>query len=188
MDYKLSTPQRALLEPAAARADGSIFPLPTEIKGAAVLNVLKALTRKEMVIYEGKAAYITNAGRHAIGAPVPEPAPVVAKNAQVAPDLPVTPELAHGAPVALTVVEKESPVTPRQRPETKQAKLIAMLQRPEGATLDQIVEATGWRRHTIRGAISGTLRKKLGLTIVSQRIESKTLYRIIDTSSDAFPT
>ncbi len=188
MDHKLSAPQRAILESAAARADGSILPLPSQIKGIAILNVIKALTRKGLVIYEGTTANITEEGLRAIGVYVPIPASTVAESAHVAPDLPVTPELAHGAPVAPTVVEEESPVTQRQRPKTKQAKLIAMLQRPEGATLDQIVEATGWRRHTIRGAISGTLRKKLGLTIVSQRIESKTLYRIFDTSSDAFPT
>ncbi len=178
MDYKLSAPQRAILESAAARANGSILPLPPQIKGIAILNVIKALTRKGLVIYEGTTANITEEGLRAIGASAPIPAPTVAEAASVAPDVPVTSEAAHDAPVAPTVVEKESPVTPRQRPETKQAMLIAMLSRPEGATINQLVEATAWQWHTIRGAISGALRKKLGLTIVSQRIEGKTLYRI----------
>ena len=52
---------------------------------------------------------------------------------------------------------------------TKQALLIDMLKRPEGATVEQIAEATGWQRHTIRGAISGALKKKLGLNIEATR-------------------
>ena len=178
MDYKLSAPQRAILESAATRADGSILPLPPQIKGIAILNVIKALTRKGLVIYEGTTANITEEGLRAIGASAPIPSPTVAESTSVAPDLPATPDSTHNAPVAPTVVEEKPPVTPRQRPETKQAKLIAMLNRSEGATLDQIIEATGWQRHTIRGAISGTLRKKLGLTILSERIEGQSLYRI----------
>ena len=50
---------------------------------------------------------------------------------------------------------------------TKQALLIDMLQRPEGASITEIVEATSWQAHTARGAISGALKKKLGLEIVS---------------------
>ncbi len=61
---------------------------------------------------------------------------------------------------------------PRRRREgTKQALLVDMLRRPEGATIDQIVEATGWQRHTARGAISGAIKKKLGLTVTSEKTE-----------------
>ncbi len=60
-------------------------------------------------------------------------------------------------------------VTPRRRSgaqqDSKQARMIAMLKRPEGATIEQIAEAMDWQRHTCRGAISGALKKKLGLTI-----------------------
>jgi hypothetical protein len=62
---------------------------------------------------------------------------------------------------------------------TKQAQIIVMLQRPEGATIAEIVEATGWLAHTARGALSGSLRKKLGLTITSGKIDGRgTVYRI----------
>ena len=54
---------------------------------------------------------------------------------------------------------------PTPRAGTKQAQMIAMLKRPEGATVEQIAAATGWEHHTIRGAISGALKKKLGLTV-----------------------
>jgi len=53
---------------------------------------------------------------------------------------------------------------------SKQALVIEMLKRPEGATIEQISEVTGWQKHTIRGTFSGTLKKKLGLTIVSEKM------------------
>ena len=66
-------------------------------------------------------------------------------------------------------------VTPRPRagtrPDSKQARMIEMLRRPEGATVEQIAEATGWQRHTCRGAMAGALKKKLGLTITSEKTE-----------------
>ena len=76
-----------------------------------------------------------------------------------------------------------------QRAGTKQALLIELLKRAEGATVDQIAGATGWQKHTIRGAISGALKKKLGFTIEATRIReagankagakgSTTVYRI----------
>jgi hypothetical protein len=73
---------------------------------------------------------------------------------------------------------------------TKQAQMIEMLKRPEGATVEQIAAATGWQHHTIRGAISGALKKKLGLTVEATRTRevgpnkagakgSSTVYRIV---------
>ena len=62
---------------------------------------------------------------------------------------------------------------------TKQATLINMLKRDEGATIGQITEAIGWQPHTVRGAISGALRKKLGLTVTSTKFETgERIYRI----------
>jgi Protein of unknown function (DUF3489) len=58
---------------------------------------------------------------------------------------------------------------PTPRASTKQAQMIEMLKRPEGATVEQIAAATGWQHHTIRGAISGALKKKLGLTVEATR-------------------
>ena len=62
---------------------------------------------------------------------------------------------------------------------TKQALLIEMLQRPEGASITEIVEATSWQAHTARGAISGSLKKKLGLPITSgKHPERGTVYKL----------
>ena len=66
------------------------------------------------------------------------------------------------------------------RADSKQALLIAMLRRDEGATIEQIVEATGWQRHTCRGAISGALKKRLGLAVISGKIDGRRVYRIGD--------
>jgi hypothetical protein len=62
--------------------------------------------------------------------------------------------------------------------ESKQATLITMLERPGGSTIDEIAEAIGWQRHSIRGMISGVLKKKLGLSIASKKEERGRVYRI----------
>ena len=61
---------------------------------------------------------------------------------------------------------------------SKQEAVIAMLQRPEGATVDEVASVMGWQRHTVRGLFSGTLKKKLGLTLASATEERGRVYRI----------
>jgi hypothetical protein len=62
---------------------------------------------------------------------------------------------------------------------TKLVQLEALLRRPEGATLDQISALIGWQAHSVRGAMSGTLKKKQGLTITSDKAEDgHRVYRI----------
>jgi hypothetical protein len=61
---------------------------------------------------------------------------------------------------------------------SKQDAVIAMLRRPEGATVDEVVGVTGWQRHTVRGVFSGTLKKKLGLTLASAKEQRGRVYRI----------
>ena len=66
------------------------------------------------------------------------------------------------------------------RPGTKLAALVMALRRPQGATSLQLMLATGWQPHTVRGAISGMLRKKLGLNVVLAQNESgERVYRVI---------
>jgi hypothetical protein len=61
---------------------------------------------------------------------------------------------------------------------SKQDAVIAMLRRPEGATVDEVASATGWQRHTVRGVFSGALKKKLGLILASAEEERGRVYRI----------
>jgi hypothetical protein len=60
---------------------------------------------------------------------------------------------------------------PAKRAHTKQAQLIAMLQRPDGATIDEIVKKLAWRSHTVRGAMAGALKKRLKLKVESEKID-----------------
>ena len=72
-----------------------------------------------------------------------------------------------------------SPKLPSQRAGTKQAQIIAMLQRPEGASVAEIVAATAWQAHSARGVISGVLKKKLGLLVGSTKEDGRgSVYRI----------
>ena len=99
---------------------------------------------------------------------------------------------AKAAPAASEPEPEAQPTgKPTPRAGTKQALMIDMLKRPEGATVEQIAAATGWQHHTIRGAISGALKKKLGLTVEAIRIRevgpnktgakgSSTTYRIVE--------
>ena len=69
----------------------------------------------------------------------------------------------------------------RIRENTKQAALIAMLRRPEGATIAQMANALEWQSHTVRGALAGALKKKLGLNLVSEKTQGRErVYRIVD--------
>lgn len=62
--------------------------------------------------------------------------------------------------------------TPAAR-QTKQQVLIDLLSRPEGATLAELAAATEWQTHTVHGAMSGALKRRLGLTIISQKREGR---------------
>jgi len=61
--------------------------------------------------------------------------------------------------------------------------VIAMLRQPEGATVDEVASVTGWQRHTVRGVFSGTLKKKLGLTLAAAKEERGRVYRIAEPAS-----
>ena len=71
---------------------------------------------------------------------------------------------------AVEALPDPDPQADAKRP-SKQDAVIAMLQRPEGATADEIASAMSWQRHTVRGLFSGTLKKKLGLTLASAQEE-----------------
>jgi hypothetical protein len=68
--------------------------------------------------------------------------------------------------------------SPSPRTGSKQAQIIDLFQRAEGATVAEVIAATGWQPHTVRGIVSGTLKKKLGLTVISAKEERGRVYRI----------
>lgn len=137
--------------------------------------VIRAVTRKAKAEAPARinapvtcGADATNARPPAEGTRVPDtPATEVA--------IPkITPDTADSAEVA-------APNLPRSlRTGTKQAALIAMLRIAEGASITEIANATSWQPHTIRGAIAGALKKRLGLTVVSDKDGQRgRVYRII---------
>ena len=83
---------------------------------------------------------------------------------------------------AIEALPEPEPPSDVKRP-SKQNAVIAMLRRPEGATVDEVARATGWQRHTVRGVFSGTLKKKLGLSVASAKEERGRVYRIAEPAS-----
>jgi hypothetical protein len=107
---------------------------------------------------------INSAGEPAAGAPTGSDAPA--------------PTRRSGRKMAAPTGADVAPA-PKTRGDTKQAQLIAMLRRKQGATIAQIVAATGWQPHTVRGAFAGALKKKLGLTVTSEKVAGKDrVYRL----------
>jgi hypothetical protein len=107
--------------------------------------------------------------------------------AESAPAAPVEPqERAESPPMPIEPVQAvpgEGARPARQpRTDTKQARLIEMLRRPEGATIDEVVKALDWQAHTVRGAIAGALKKKLGLKVESEKVDAERgrTYRITE--------
>ena len=89
---------------------------------------------------------------------------------------------ARRRPVASTKAPASRKATPRARPlvreNTKTAQVIALLQQPEGATLRTLLGATGWQTHSVRGFLSGQLKKKLGLKVRSFLRDGERVYSL----------
>ena len=69
------------------------------------------------------------------------------------------------------------------RPASKQARVLAMLGRPEGATIAAIIRATHWQQHSVRGFFAGVVRKRLGLDLRSKKVDGDRVYRIVHSGS-----
>lgn len=157
----LTNTQSLILGTACARENGLIFPVTADLKGGAVGNICKSLLKRGL-IEEVPAADPDTVWRHDEAGSLTLRATPLAYSA-------LGLGTAEGATLAM-----QPDLTPTTQPKgTKQAQLIALLEAPEGATIAEIVTAIGWQSHTVRGAMSGALKKKLGLTITSEKVEGR---------------
>ncbi len=184
--------QLDLITRAHCDASGLIEPLLT-LKGGAKLKMIASLAQRGLIEQLDGQWRITGAAIAIIkGEAQPEDVLPAVKGAATSPTpLPADdPELEAAVAAAEASWHQDRPdAGPKRGPgNSKQALVIEMLKRPEGATIAQICEATGWQAHTVRGTFAGALKKKLGLTIVSEKIEGpagtpgagQRLYRIAE--------
>lgn len=158
---QLSASQQQILNHAAVSTDGKLVWFPETLKGGARKKVLDSLFNRALITTDGTNWFVAAEGYEALGMPRRAPITMAALDAVI--------ESAEASPAA----------KPRTRDNNKQAQVIAMLKRAEGATITQICEATGWQSHTVRGTFAGAFKKKLGMEITSSKSEgSERTYRI----------
>jgi hypothetical protein len=88
------------------------------------------------------------------------------------------------APVKIIIGKSKpkviKPYAPTAPAASKQQILISLLKRPKGAAIEELMEATGWQRHSVHGTLSGVLKKRLGLPVITEFGERGRMYRIAD--------
>jgi uncharacterized protein DUF3489 len=176
---ELTATQTRILTIGAQRPGNLAMPLPKGLHGAAAKKVVTMLIgggfleevdaniRKGEPLWRetgdghGTTLVVTKAGLVAVGVK-----PVAVKSN------------AHVRKVPKAAKTPAAPKIPRTI--TKQARLINMLEAPDGASIAEIVAAMGWQAHTIRGNISGVLKKKLGLEVTSEKTDNRgRIYKIV---------
>jgi hypothetical protein len=203
---KLSDTQLLILSSASQRTDQAAV-LPANLKGSAASKVVNKLLN-EKLLQELRAKddmpvwrrgddnrpyslRITKAGLKAIE--VEDVAQASDNNAAADPDEAAATDVFTEAKSSerpsrtrRSGAKKNAAVSPRAvkassdraKPESKRDRIVALLQRPEGATLDALVKETEWQRHSVRGFLAGTVRKKLKLPLLSEKIDGVRNYRI----------
>lgn len=172
----LNDTQAAVLTHAIDHTQGKIEWFPDNIKGGARQKVLEGLFKRAMIIGNQGDWHVTAEGYDALGRPRPGQRAATKVATPTAEKAPKAAPKAKAAPKEAAAGEQ---ATPRTRENSKQAQVIAMLKRPEGATIKQVCEATDWQAHTVRGTFAGAFKKKLGLTITSDKAEGgERVYRI----------
>lgn len=184
---KLSDTQLVILSATAQREDRNVLPLPGSLRGGAATKVVGALLKRGLIVEtatdsqtkadaalnriwrndeDGRAIllHITEAGLATIGVELES-----GDSAPTCDDETPSAETPQDTPAG----DDRAPKARTPRAGTKQAKLIEMLRADGGTTIDEIVAATGWQPHTVRGAFAGALKKKLGLEVTSEKVEGR---------------
>lgn len=175
IQLKLTATQHAVLAHALEHCGGRIDWFPDNIKGGARRKVLDGLFNRALITTDGTDWFVAAEGYDAMGRARPAPAGVPAA-------LESDPEIEAAVTAAEATWAKNAapaPARPHTRENSKQAEVIRMLRRPEGVTVKQICEATGWQAHTVRGTFAGAFKKRLGLSIVSDKAQGgERIYRL----------
>lgn len=192
----LTPAQHFILAAAIEHTDGRIERFPDNIKGGARSKVLDGLFNRALITPNGEGWCVAAEGYDAMNHPRPEVSPTListfkakldqviaaaeAATARDAPDAPDDAELETAVTRAeASIAANDAPRAPRTREHSKQAEVLRMLRRPEGATIGQICESTGWQAHTVRGTFAGAFKKKLGLVLTSAKATgAERVYRI----------
>jgi hypothetical protein len=203
---KLSDTQLLILSSASQRTDHAAV-LPANLKGSAAKKVVDKLLN-EKLLQELRAKddmpvwrrgddnrpyslRITKTGLKAIE--VEDVAEASDNNAAAGPDKVAAadvsteakaserPSRAKGSgakKIAAVSAKATKASSGRNKPDSKQDRIVALLQRPQGATLDALVKETQWQKHSLRGFLAGMVRKKLKLPLLSEKIDGVRTYRI----------
>ncbi|MBM1222886.1 DUF3489 domain-containing protein [Ponticoccus sp. SC2-23] len=160
------TDTQAIILSAASQRDGHIaLPLPDSLRGGAAAKVVGAMLAKgfleevEADMRNGEPIWRKTGDGHGVT--------LIATDAGLA-AIGIETDRAETTPAEDAAHKPRAP-----REGTKQATLIAMLRAPDGANIAEIMAATGWQSHTVRGAMSGALKKKLGLEVTSEKVEDR---------------
>jgi hypothetical protein len=202
----LSDTQLLILSAASQRTDHAAT-LPTNLKGSAAKKVIDRLlkqkllqelhARDDMPVWrrgDDNRPYtlrITKDGLKAIEVEDPADAPdnkVTAGRDEAAAAKTPAETKSTGRPArakrssskkAAAPSAKAAKASPgRRTPDSKQDRIVALLRQPGGTTLDVLVKSTGWQKHSVRGFLAGTVRKKLKLPLLSQKIDGIRTYRV----------
>ncbi len=165
MTIQLTITQLAVLNHAHEHTEGKIDWFPDTIKGGARQKVIDGLANRGLITSKHNNWFVSATGYEALGVP--------RKGA-------VTLQALDAVIKTTSVSTDETAKVLRTRDNSKQAQVIALLRRPEGATIAQICETTGWQPHTVRGTFAGTFQKKLGLEITSTKeTGAERVYKVV---------